>query len=212
MNDLGMCHFRQAAAEEIQHLSAMYQEHGDRISAGATMPKPVNDAVAVFEALLTARIYERHMYLQSSVLAQHPQFQHLYTRGRAKLTGANRTYIAIFRPKTKGSHLADPDLYRLDRLWWILNELLLSPTGLQYRHSLLLALLDDYSRDTKNKKGPHLDQILYDRLPDLIALLELLLMLRMQRPHHIPRDVLTVKKTNDRIAWRSMRLTDTDER
>lgn len=94
-------------------------------------------------------------------------------------------------------------LFHKDPLEWCLMQLQ-GPPGDQKRfdHALLFVFLDEHISTCKASDRARLDEALYEKLFDYVAIHELLVAVRLHRPQNTNRDIDGVYQNDDRKAWR----------
>jgi hypothetical protein len=156
--------------------------------------------------VLVNAIHERSQQLQA-IVSQRPGFRENYVYGD---TTPNKRGSCDVTYKLKcfgvNEHEGHANIYREQRLWWIIMQLQGEPDShTRFRYAMLLDMLDDHLAQSSTEERARLDEILYEKLSDYATLLELFWSIRMHCPRNPIRNIKDCEQTEDRLVWQAFK-------
>ena len=138
------------------------------------------------------------------MVPERPGFSHMYShRYIMKGESIRRTYRDLKENFTL------TELYKNQRLWWCIMQLQGNHVcDRRFPFGLILDLLDDHLAFAPAAERARLDEVLYGRLSNYIALVEMLYTLRLHRPA-MDRDYPeNIYDTKNQLSWWGPRAKD----
>jgi hypothetical protein len=182
----------------------VYHRYRDSITPGQPLPKKVDQALGALELVLVNAVHERSQQLQA-IVSQRPGFRENYVYGDTTLNKKG-LYSVTYKFKCFGANEdeGNANIYREQRLWWILMQLQGEPDShTRFRYAMLLDMLDDHLAKSSTEERARLDEILYEKLSDYATLLELFWSIRMHCPRNSIGNIKDCEQTEDRLVWRA---------
>ncbi|KAJ4354966.1 hypothetical protein N0V95_003375 [Ascochyta clinopodiicola] len=187
---------------ELEHVRDVYSRFRDSIVPGCPMPAVVDKALGALDRLLFLNIDRRVKQLDAMIYAR-PGFQNNFEY-RYSESGVKQQYLLTKYAANGDKASTSAAIYRADKLFWLLSDFLGDPDSRQriQSYAATFAMLDDHLESSPKSECARLNEILYEKLTDLAALLELLSSIRMHRPAYAARTKEDCLCNEKRLAWR----------
>ncbi|KAF2446588.1 hypothetical protein P171DRAFT_262495 [Karstenula rhodostoma CBS 690.94] len=186
--------------DELLHASQLHQRFRDSIHSGNALPRKYDEVLGAIEILLINRL---HMQVKNLfiMVASRPSFSKYF---HVRAVGDE---ILINNKKDAFPSLAA--VYQSDPLYWCLMNLQGDPeAGSRYDNGMLFGFLEEHLAKAPREERARMDAMLYEKLSDIGALIDMLTTLRLSRPQNTNRTVSDVLAHDDRKAWRTYKFKD----
>lgn len=167
--------FWRGILEEFEHIQGICSQYNYSIRPGFPLAKDVNATLGAVEKLLLNCLDSSARSLQI-ILARRPGFEHLYD---LKYAGD----ICAKRPAMIKRSYTPLILYKKERLWWCLMQLLGDvECRARFHYATVFDMLERHLESASAEERGRLDGLLYEHLSDHVTIIEILWAIRMHYP------------------------------